>query len=173
MLEIRRLVESEWEKYRQLRLEALRTNPEAFGADYDETAARPPASWIERLQPNPDAFMLGAWEGEQLVGMVGFRREEGLKDCHKGALYSMYVTPGARRGGTGRLLVNALLAEARRVEGLIQVELMVVAENEPAVRLYQSIGFVTYGREPRALKSGERYLDEYLMCYFLDGYQMG
>jgi ribosomal protein S18 acetylase RimI-like enzyme len=171
-VEIRRLVESDWEQYRTLRLESLMTDPDAFGADLAETQARPPQHWMDRLKPNPNAFMLGAWDGDRLVGMVGFRRDDGPKDRHKGLLFSMYVSPGARRSGTGRQLVTKALEEARQMEGLVQVDLMVVAENEPAVRLYQSIGFITYGREPRALKSGERYLDEYLMVYFLDGYQL-
>ncbi len=171
-MEIRRLVEAEWEQYRAIRLEALINDPEAFGADLAEATARLPEHWINRLKPNENSFLLGAWAGQRLVGMVGFRREDGLKDRHKGTLYSMYVTPTYRRGGTGRLLVNGVLAQARQMEGLIQVNLMVVAENEPAVRLYESLGFKTYGREPRALKSGDRFWDELLMVHFLDGYTL-
>jgi ribosomal protein S18 acetylase RimI-like enzyme len=44
-----------------------------------------------------------------------------------------------------------------------QVHLGVAATNEPAVRLYQSMGFVEYGREPRAIKLPDRYVDEFLM----------
>lgn len=171
-MEIRRLVESEWQVYRTLRLEALETNPEAFGADLAETKARPTESWINRLKYDPNNFLLGAWEGDRLVGMVGFMRVNGPKETHRGSLYSMYVTPAFRRGGTGRLLVTGLLDAAHKIPGLIQVDLSVVAENAPAIRLYESIGFVPYGRMPRVLKHGDRYLDELLMIYFLDGYQM-
>jgi hypothetical protein len=47
-----------------------------------------------------------------------------------------------------------------------QVQLLVVTDNERARRLYVSEGFVIYGLERRALKLGERYLDEYLMVRF-------
>lgn len=171
-MEIRRLVESEWQAYRALRLEALETNPEAFGATLEETLTRPVESWTNRLKPDPNNFLLGAWEGDRLVGMVGFMRISAPKETHRGSIYSMYVTPAFRRGGTGRQLLLGLLEEARKIPGLIQVDLSVVAENEPAKRLYESIGFVTYGRAPRVLKHGDRYLDEYEMIYFLDGYQM-
>ena len=49
-----------------------------------------------------------------------------------------------------------------------QVLLQVVSDNGRAVRLYESEGFVSYGLERRALKLGERYLDEYMMVRFLD-----
>lgn len=171
-MEIRRLVESEWQVYRTLRLEALETNPEAFGATLEETLTRPMESWVNRLKYDPNNFLLGAWEGERLVGMVGFMRVNAPKETHRASLYSMYVTPEFRRGGTGRLLVTGLLDEARKIPGLIQIDLSVVAENAPAIRLYESIGFVPYGRMPRVLKHGDRYLDELLMIYFLDGYKM-
>lgn len=70
------------------------------------------------------------------------------------------------------MLVKALLEAVRQLDGVSKVDLMVVTENESAIRLYESIGFVRYGREPRALKAGDRYWDEYLMVYFLDGYTM-
>ncbi|HEX7200380.1 MAG TPA: hypothetical protein VF213_12925 [Dongiaceae bacterium] len=49
-----------------------------------------------------------------------------------------------------------------------QVLLQVVSDNHRAIRLYESEGFVSYGLERRAMKEGERYLDEYLMVRFLD-----
>ena len=49
-----------------------------------------------------------------------------------------------------------------------QVLLQVVSDNRPAIRLYESEGFVSYGLERRAMKEGARYLDEYLMVRFLD-----
>jgi ribosomal protein S18 acetylase RimI-like enzyme len=50
---------------------------------------------------------------------------------------------------------------------LEQITLAVVTTNEAARSLYRSLGFATYGVEPRALKVGERYLDEDLMTLSL------
>src|SRR4051794_33551537 len=73
----------------------------------------------------------------------------------------MYVSPAAQGRGIGRALLRGLLAHAaNEVE---QVHLVVVSDNEPARRLYESEGFSAYGREPHALKQGEGYLDEILM----------
>ena len=58
-------------------------------------------------------------------------------------------------------MVEQVLARARtRVE---QVHLAVTANNAAAVALYEHLGFVRYGTEPRALRVNGRDLDEHLM----------
>lgn len=44
-----------------------------------------------------------------------------------------------------------------------QLTLAVVRQNHAAIALYQQAGFVTYGIEPRALKTEAGYADEVLM----------
>ncbi|GCC47023.1 hypothetical protein chiPu_0031220 [Chiloscyllium punctatum] len=79
----------------------------------------------------------------------------------------MYVRRQARRAGVGRLLVDALLRLAAKSVELVQ--LVVVKGNEPALRLYQSMGFVEYGLEKHALKIDGRYYDDILMAKDLVG----
>lgn len=45
-------------------------------------------------------------------------------------------------------------------DGVEASDLSVVADNEPALRLYASRGFVAWGTEPRALRVGPRRFDE-------------
>lgn len=45
--------------------------------------------------------------------------------------------------------------ECARSAGYAQLELDVVADNERALALYQSAGFVEYGRNPRGFRSRE------------------
>lgn len=52
------------------------------------------------------------------------------------------VAPAYRRAGLGRRLVLAGLSALRPMPGLRQVNLSVAAGNEPAMRLYDSLGFV-------------------------------
>ena len=51
-------------------------------------------------------------------------------------------------------LVRARIAEASTIAGLEQLDLAVAVTQPAAHRLYQSLGFSTYGCEPRALKIG-------------------
>ena len=107
-------------------------------------------------------FYLGAFD-ETLIGMVGFYREEGIKDRHKGYVVSMYVLPEKRGYGMGKALMQELIAQAKQLAGLEQLQLAVVTTNRAACLLYRSLGFEVYGTEPRALKMGEHYWDEDLM----------
>lgn len=54
--------------------------------------------------------------------------------------------------GIGRALTEACI-ECAKNAGYIQMELEVVAANERAYRLYQSVGFVEYGRNPKGFRS--------------------
>ena len=43
--------------------------------------------------------------------------------------------------------------ECAKKAGYIQLELEVVAENKSAIALYESVGFVEYGRNPKGFRS--------------------
>lgn len=54
--------------------------------------------------------------------------------------------------GLGKALTKACIQCAREA-GYTQLELNVVAENKVAISLYQSLGFVEFGRNPKGFKS--------------------
>jgi len=54
--------------------------------------------------------------------------------------------------GIGTALMNACIDCAGKA-GYDQIELSVVAENEPAIVMYRKAGFEEYGRNPRGFKS--------------------
>lgn len=162
---IRRLLAVDAALYRDIRLEALRVSPEAFGSAFETESAHPVGWFAERLESG--AAIFGAFHGGELVGIVGFVAAEGPKRRHKGMLVGMYVRQAARRAGVGRLLVDAALDLAAQSVELVQ--LIVVKGNEPAYRLYQSVGFVEYGLERHALKIDGRYYDDILMAKDLVG----
>ena len=164
-IEIRRLLPADAALYRDIRLEALRVSPEAFGSAYETESAHPVEWFADRLKRG--AVILGAFRGGELAGIVGFVAAEGPKQRHKGELVSMYVRPAARCAGVGRRLIDAALELAAETVELVLIA--VVKGNEQAHRLYRSAGFVEYGLEQRALKFDGRYYDEILMAKDLAG----
>jgi len=157
-IQIRRLAPGDAALYRDIRLEGLRCDPQAFGSTFEAENARPLAFFSDRI-----GFQtFGAFHGSELVGITGLVIHEGQKEAHKGLLVGMYVRPSARNVGIGRRLVETIIEFARHRVELIQ--LAVVSENEQARRLYERLGFVEYGLEKNALKHEGRYYDEVLMA---------
>ena len=97
------------------------------------------------------------------MGYAGFQRETRAKLKHKGKVLGMYVVPEARGTGLGKQLLVELIAQVRKLEGMEQLQLTVTHSNEAARRLYLSVGFVSFGVEPDAIKvGGQRYAKEYM-----------
>jgi ribosomal protein S18 acetylase RimI-like enzyme len=160
-IEIRRLTQADADVvlYRDIRLEALKASPEAFGSTFETEDAQPLNWFSDRLGGSE---LLGAFCDAQLVAIAGFAIQQGQKEAHKGILWGMYVRPAARRTGIGRRLVEAIVDLARDRVELIQ--LAVVRDNAQARRLYTNLGFREYGVEKNALKQDGRYYDEVLMA---------
>ena len=105
--------------WRNIRLEALENDPEAFGASVeahhkltdDEIRSRLALDMAER-------FVIGAFADGELIGTAGFVREPGLKERHKGRVWGVYLRASHRGSGAGRQdddIVAGARAQDRRV----------------------------------------------------------
>lgn len=107
---------------------------QAFGGA-DETATRLYAEMISTIAV-PTAFAMTESDGE--VAAIAY----GAISCGLLVIESVATHPDLRRQGHARRTVSALMtwAAARHVRHAC---LQVVADNHPAVRLYQGLGFTT------------------------------
>src|SRR5688572_32375883 len=91
--------------------------------------------------------MVGAFDGETLVAVAGIHREAKRRLAHKAWLWGVYVHPDWRGRGVARAIVTRALEDAAALPGIRKVLLGVNAANQPAVALYESLGFVQYAYE--------------------------
>lgn len=165
-MNIRKLDARDAAEYRELRIEALTNDPDAFGASLADALEAPLAKTESRLS-DESAVTFGAFEEGKLVGNVTLSMETGLKFRHRASVYAVYVAPSARGKGVARRLMEELIAYAKGHDQVEQLYLMVTSTNTPAVKLYNHLGFLKYGVDLRSMKTEGRYIDEDLMVKFL------
>ncbi len=149
-----RLESGDVEPYRDLMLEAYAGAADAFTSTAEERRDAPTSWWIDRIAPASGlGESFGAFVDGQLVGTVALEYAAKDKTRHAGLVIGMYVRPTVRRLGAGRRLLEAAVAAARARPGLLMLRLTVTEGNEPALRLYASIGFRAWGVEPAAIRT--------------------
>ena len=143
-MEIERMTHEAWERVRAIRLRSLADAPSAFAVTLAEDAARPAASWRERLAASDAATFVARADGADgadvgLVVGASFRGREPAA-----GLFAMWVAPEARGAGVGARLVDAVVAWARE-RGHPRLLLEVADDNAAAIRLYERKGFAPTG----------------------------
>ena len=77
---IRSLTATDAARYQPLRLRGLREHPEAFASAFEEEQQLSLETVANRLQPSSaERYILGAFEGEEISGLLHFRRWEGRR----------------------------------------------------------------------------------------------
>jgi mycothiol synthase len=104
-------------------------------------------AWLETASQK-NQFWQVAWDGEKLAGLMlaHFDAKENEKKNRKhGFTEHIYVRPQWRKRGLASALISRSL-QILKEQGLQEAELGVDSENESAAyRLYQAIGYQTYG----------------------------
>ncbi len=158
----------------QLRLRALHDHPDAFGQPYAEAAALSQSE----VRHSFDSFwnvgnnlVFGAVADDGTVaGMTGVAGWNRPKMRHRMDIWGVYVAPEFRGQGNGDRLLDAAIAHARSIDGVLQLHLQVVSTNVAAVRSYERAGFVRWGQMPRADIIDGQALDNDFMVLTLDSH---
>ena len=162
-LSVRVLAAEDLAAYRALRLQGLRLNPEAFGAEAADEEKLPLAELARRIEPTDRAWVLGAFDNSaKLRGLMGWYRERGAKQQHRSMIWGSYVETSYRRSGVGAALLATLLERVRGVSGLRLVQLHVSSGNLAAKALYAKFGFRFVALHPESLQVAGRFVDEEL-----------
>jgi len=168
---IRKLETHESSIYREVRLACLKNVPQNFGSTYEEEVLNPKfmfETFIE--EESPDHVMFGAFDQERLIGITGFNRMARQRAMHRGEIVQVYVDSTYRGQNIGEKLIRRALEYAFAQDGIEQVQLSVIASNQTAIRLYEKLGFKTFGVQPKYFKVGDTYLDQQFMQLFKSDY---
>lgn len=149
-------------EFRAIRLEALENFPVNFASAYEVECEWPLSAFEERLK---QYLHVGAYADGKLVGVATLIPQVPARMKHKADITSVYVKPDYQGRGIAKDMFAWLEDEAEK--NFDQVHLSVLAANADACRLYEWLGYETYGVEPRATKYNGEYFDDVFMVKFL------
>ena len=141
MITLRRLKQGEAGLYRELRLEALRESPAAFGTSLADALARDGQSWTDQADGSasgPDRATFVVVVADRPAGLAALYRDAG--DPGVGELIQMWVAPQLRGGPVAGELLGAIFRWAGE-NGFSRVRAEVMAGNARALGFYRKCGF--------------------------------
>jgi RimJ/RimL family protein N-acetyltransferase len=124
------------------------------------------AAFLKRLAQSRRGFVLKANLGPQVVGMLSVVRPDLPRLCHRAELGISVSAAHWSRGIGRRLMATAIVLAGQ--QGVRKLNLRVRSDNQRAIRLYRSFGFVTEGTSTRALFINGRFFSERHMGLCLD-----
>jgi ribosomal protein S18 acetylase RimI-like enzyme len=160
---IRLLNAADADAYQAIRVAAATHDPASIHADAAEIAALDSEAIQRQISPGDAQRVLGAFIAGELVGVAALRRNVLARTRHRATVQGVFTRPECRGRGVARGLMQAVLDEAAKLQGLASLELAVHAENAPAKALYQAFGFRRVGLIPGAVMLDGRCLDEVQM----------
>jgi putative acetyltransferase len=95
------------------------------------------------------------------VGMSTLYLQPYQKFAHQ-CLFAIIVDEKHRNQGIGKALLERMI-EAAKNQFNIEILHLEVYEGNPAIRLYERMGFREFGRQPKFIKINGEYLDKIMM----------
>jgi len=149
-VEVSLLSKDEWERLREIRLRALKENPEAFGADFNEVQSRTKDGWLNDY--NKEDYLVASIDGAD-VGMLYI---EVLNGDHGATCWigGCWTDPAYRGKGVMRALINYIDQHAVAKDWTRQ-GLGVWTDNYAAIQAYEFLGFSSAGEKMPGSREGK------------------
>jgi ribosomal protein S18 acetylase RimI-like enzyme len=161
MINIRVFKADEWSVYKNLRLSALTDSPDAFGSTLANETIRSDDEWSRRLTTGVNSskdLPILAEIDNQPIGLAWVRIDD--SDLNVANLYQVWVAPGYRFLGTGKMLLDAVISWASAKQACY-LDLGVTCGGTPAMRLYTRAGFEPVG-QPQPIRPGAEVLSQHM-----------
>lgn len=112
--------------------------------------------WFQESALSDTSIILAVYHEGCMLGFCNGSSYKDVKRKHRAAL-GVSLHPDIRGIGIGYKLMEVLISNMRKFSGIKIIELGVMMNNKPALRMYEKLGFKSAGLFPKAyiLPSGE------------------
>ncbi len=139
-ISIVKLCPDEWQKYKKIRLETLKTEPKVFNSTYQESLTYPSAYWKDKLTDKNNLFAF-AKDKEKIIGLINLTIGEKNETDETAVIHGAYVNKNYRGQGIGKSLLIFLMEEVKKNNKIRLLKLWVKDTQTIAKNLYESMGF--------------------------------
>lgn len=150
--------DAQWQRFKELRLKALQTDPSAFGASFEEKNKEADDRWISALARLESPLFFIEVDGTY-VAMAGVKPVD--EEVAVGMLIDMYVLEEYRGNGFAKVLLQTI-EKYLKDKGIQELDLLVNKNQHAAVKLYEKSGFVLVNEIEEKMGDGIIY-----PCFFM------
>ena len=134
---LERLLPSQWEEYKAIRLQALQTNPETFGSTFVKEAAYTQDDWISLLE-NQSRAVFALYYSTSIIGLCGVAVKK--EDRATAILFSAFIKIPFRGKGLSKMFYQTRIDWARQ-QGCTSITVSHRIGNERSKAANQRFGF--------------------------------
>jgi RimJ/RimL family protein N-acetyltransferase len=158
-VDFREITDIDSESYYKLRVLSGQEYPEFVGFNPERELATGPQGIATLLSQyaSEGTVIFGAFENNELVGVLALSRRLSPKYRHKAFLWGMYIIPQYRGSGVAQSLMQISIYWAINHPEIIALSLQVTLSNIRAQKLYERLGFTIFGTEQNSLFAGGQY----------------
>lgn len=152
-IRIRQLNENEWAEFSRIRLQALSTDPQVFGSNYEKESRMTESEWRVRLRAKDNAIFL-IYENETPIGMtcVSVDRNDATKKT--ALLWGSWLAPSFRGKGLSELMYRTRLEWAKTQPTVEKIIVSHRASNLASKRANRKHGFVSTHKSEKTWTDG-------------------
>lgn len=122
------------------------STPESFRSRNVEAQSK----WIEDAEKSNTSIIVGVYDKNgRIVGFCNGSSYKDIKRKHRAAL-GVSIHPACRGLGLGKMLMETLIGNMKKFDDIKIIELDVMTENIPAIKMYERLGFKRGGIFPKA-----------------------
>lgn len=165
--EVKKLDPDHWYIYKNLRLSALKNDPQAFIGIHEEKLKVGDEVWKNQFE-REHTRILFIFENSQAVGMAGYDINHHTRNSHVANIYYVYIHPDYRRQGLGSQLLAHTIEDIKKIHPqVIKLKLEVSSAQLGAIHMYEKAGFVRCGTYKMEIHLHEEYYDTILLEKFI------
>lgn len=157
-IEIRKLTRDDWKIFKELRLQMVKEEPQAFLRTYEELVNLSDDEWMDKSTSDTSGI-LAVWYGGKLAGMNGYY----FPNVSTAEIWGMFIRKEFRGKGLSKILMKEIEDEIRKNKKINLIRIEVTTSQIPAWELYKKMGFIEVGRKNGATKFDGTLYDDIIL----------